>query len=149
MAAIRDFGLQTLKHTQYSHNLTVTTISPPPRKPVLRISSTVASESGFLAVWIFQLLYCSTSFTCGGRSTTATDASKWLEFINGASACTYELHTLDTRGRGHALLIFSVEVPHAHDTPIQGRTIPPWLSASYWFPRQSTNVHHNTFVFYN
>ncbi|GBP56359.1 hypothetical protein EVAR_43298_1 [Eumeta japonica] len=40
------------------------TISPPPRKPTVRIYSFVASENGFLAVWAemmdtvdFQLLY--------------------------------------------------------------------------------------------
>ncbi|GBP53979.1 hypothetical protein EVAR_36862_1 [Eumeta japonica] len=33
--------------------------------------------------------------------------------IDGASACTYELHTLHSSGRGHALSIFDVKALHA------------------------------------
>ncbi|GBP56325.1 Non-structural maintenance of chromosomes element 3 homolog [Eumeta japonica] len=39
-----------------------------------------------------RLRYYSTSFICGGRSTTVTDAPIPLQFIDGASVCTYELH---------------------------------------------------------
>ncbi|GBP66153.1 hypothetical protein EVAR_83933_1 [Eumeta japonica] len=62
----------------------------PPRKPTLRISFIIASDYGFL--WcvgkmmdrasMFRLVYCSTSFTSGGRSTTATGASISLQFID-------------------------------------------------------------------
>ncbi|GBP43906.1 Mariner Mos1 transposase [Eumeta japonica] len=50
----------------------------------------------------------STNFTYGGRSTTATGAPNPLQFIDGASACIYELHTLHTWERGHALPTLSV-----------------------------------------
>ncbi|GBP62742.1 hypothetical protein EVAR_56260_1 [Eumeta japonica] len=71
----------------------------PPHKPALRIFLRVASEYGFLrcvdkmmdSVSMFRLVYCSTSFTSGGQSTTATDAQILLQFIDGASACIYEL----------------------------------------------------------
>ncbi|GBP37542.1 hypothetical protein EVAR_28795_1 [Eumeta japonica] len=63
---------------------TVTAISPLPPKAAFRISSLIASENGFLAAWVKMRdnvciqtnsnRYFSTSFRCGGRSTTATDA---------------------------------------------------------------------------
>ncbi|GBP00351.1 hypothetical protein EVAR_61604_1 [Eumeta japonica] len=46
-----------------------------------------------------------TSLTSGSQSTTETDAPTLLQFINGVSACTYELHTLYSRRRGHALCV--------------------------------------------
>ncbi|GBP15008.1 Eukaryotic translation initiation factor 4B [Eumeta japonica] len=47
---------------------------------------------------VFRLVYCSPNFTSGGRSTTATDAPIPLQFIDGPYACSYELHTLQSRG---------------------------------------------------
>ncbi|GBP61568.1 hypothetical protein EVAR_46429_1 [Eumeta japonica] len=108
----------------------VTVISPSTHKPTFRISLVIVSENGFLTVWTkvmdtlnIQLLYFSTSFTCGGRSTTATDTRKMPQFIDGAPACTYELHTLHTKGHGHALHIFHVRTPHELHAPILSRTI--------------------------
>ncbi|GBP72836.1 Mariner Mos1 transposase [Eumeta japonica] len=64
-----------------------------------------------------------TSFTSDGRSTTATDTPIPLQLIDGASASTYELHTLQSRGRGHAHCIFHVCAPHALGTPICDYTL--------------------------
>ncbi|GBP27512.1 hypothetical protein EVAR_14334_1 [Eumeta japonica] len=82
--------------------------------PHFGFSITVASEYRFLrcvgkmmdSVSMFRLVYCNTSFTSGGWRTTATDAPIPLQFIDGTSTCTYELHTLQCRGCGHALRIF-------------------------------------------
>ncbi|GBP18785.1 hypothetical protein EVAR_93213_1 [Eumeta japonica] len=45
-------------------------------------------------VLMFRVVYCRTSFKSGVRSTTATDSPISLQFIDGASAYTNELHTL-------------------------------------------------------
>ncbi|GBO98586.1 hypothetical protein EVAR_150_1 [Eumeta japonica] len=52
----------------------------------------------------------------GWMDITAMDAPNPLQFINGASACTYELHTLHSRGRGHALSIGSKNATRARYT---------------------------------
>ncbi|GBP85061.1 General transcription factor II-I repeat domain-containing protein 2B [Eumeta japonica] len=71
-----------------------------PRRSAPWISFTVAAENEFLATCgqndgqgLQTTSLSQPSFMCGGRSTTATDASIPLQFIDGASACTYELHT--------------------------------------------------------
>ncbi|GBP20176.1 hypothetical protein EVAR_5607_1 [Eumeta japonica] len=55
---------------------------------------------------MFKLLYYSTSFTYEGRTITAMDAPNPLQFIDGVSACTYVLYTLQSKERGLALHIF-------------------------------------------
>ncbi|GBP35382.1 hypothetical protein EVAR_20755_1 [Eumeta japonica] len=104
----------------------------PPAEQCRRLSPhfgfcfTVTSEYGFLrcvgkmmeSVSMFRLVYCSASSTSGG-----TTASIPLQFINGTSACTYELHILQSRRRGHAFHIFHVWAPYALGTPIRGRTV--------------------------
>ncbi|GBP15338.1 hypothetical protein EVAR_80517_1 [Eumeta japonica] len=80
-------------------------ISVPPRKPALWISFTVALEYGFLrcvdkimdSVSIFQtsllqheLHKYQPEYICDGPIS--------LQFIDGTSACTYELHILQSRG---------------------------------------------------
>ncbi|GBP81282.1 hypothetical protein EVAR_54312_1 [Eumeta japonica] len=92
----------------------VTAISSPPRKPALQIYPLVASENNFLAMWSEMMdsmdSVFSTTITFSCCSKTATDTPKRLQFIGGASACTYEL---PTRRRDHALHIVSVGAPHA------------------------------------
>ncbi|GBP34482.1 hypothetical protein EVAR_29877_1 [Eumeta japonica] len=52
------------------------------------------------------------------ESTSAMNAPKSLQFIDGASACTYELHTLHLKGCDHALHIFDVRAfAHGSSTP--------------------------------
>ncbi|GBP59098.1 hypothetical protein EVAR_48074_1 [Eumeta japonica] len=77
-----------------------------PCKPALWIFFTFASEYGFSrrvgkmmdSVSMFRLVYCSTSFTSGDRSTTATDTRIPLQFIDGASACTCKSSAISCPG---------------------------------------------------
>ncbi|GBP32491.1 hypothetical protein EVAR_24655_1 [Eumeta japonica] len=66
--------------------------------------------TGRVFIELTDLFIAAQASKSGGRSTTATDAPILLQFIDGVSACTYNLHTLQWRGRGDALRIFHVRI---------------------------------------
>ncbi|GBP33044.1 hypothetical protein EVAR_18522_1 [Eumeta japonica] len=78
-----------------------------------------------------------------------TDAPKWLQFISGASACTYELYTLRTSRRGHAFSILSTRVPYALGIQIRGRTLKTALNLGLLLvPSLSIFEGHTSMIVY-
>ncbi|GBP88484.1 hypothetical protein EVAR_64917_1 [Eumeta japonica] len=109
----------TAKHSAFSEPLTARELSGFLKGGVGR------HPSDFRALVSFQKIQCEGVMSSMRllHSSSMTDALNRLQFIDGASACTYELYTLHTRGRGDAFQKFSVGAPYALGTPIRGRTI--------------------------